>query len=92
MTFALEKTDSLFLSSVFREDISDILCQVDLLTFEKRVLFNSWLINEEIKSRHLIYELKKEFVFVLVNFDEVMDNSPSGFDGYSVLQQVQSLI
>ena len=40
MTFALEKTDSLFLSSVFREDISDILCQVDLI-FEKRVLFNS---------------------------------------------------
>ena len=46
------------------EDISDILCQVDLLIFEKRVLFNSWLINEEIRNRHLIYELKKEFVLL----------------------------
>ena len=33
MTFVLEKIESLF--KLFREDITDILCQVDLLTFEK---------------------------------------------------------
>ena len=34
MTFALEKIDSFF-KKLLREDITDILCEVDLMTFEK---------------------------------------------------------
>ena len=73
------------------EDITNILRQVDLLTFENKKLFNSCQIDKEIR-RLICDDLKKAVRFVLVNSFKLIDNSPSGSDGYGVLQQVQSLI